>query len=481
MATLLALRNVNLSKSEEWRVRKSGSSVFRATVFFAATLAAQQASAQTSPEVPPKVVVAPQATGSKAQQVQARREVLFKAMLQKPDDLDAAFEYAALSAQVGDLEAAISTLERMLIFAPGLPRLQLELGVLYYRLAAFETARGYFEAAGAAPDVPPEVRFRVEQYLANIDKAADPSRFAGQIRMGVRYQTNANRSPTDSVIFLDGLPFTLDADALGSPDGNVYTTGVFHLSHDLESQGDTLEIDLLTYASKQFEQDQLDVALAELTVGPAFDMGRFGIDNAALGIYGIASGVYLGDAFYSAGIGAGSRFVIRPNPATSLLGALEYRHKEYHDSAGSPTASLRDGDELRVFGTATYVMAPRVTLYGNAYAQRVWADAGYLSYLEGGFTVGPRYSFTSPVSSDMPAWTVAVNTGALFRNYDDPDPMIAAFSEHDWEAFVGGGLTIPVRPDLALITEMEYRHVDSNYDTRNYDNFSISFSVAKSF
>ena len=126
-------------------------------------------------------------------------------------------------------------------------------------------------------------------------------------------------------------------------------------------------------------------------------------------------------------------------------------------------------------------MAPRVTLYGNAYAQRVWADAGYLSYLEGGFTVGPRYSFTSPVSSDMPAWTVAVNTGALFRNYDDPDPMIAAFSEHDWEAFVGGGLTIPVRPDLALITEMEYRHVDSNYDTRNYDNFSISFSVAKSF
>ena len=88
------------------------------------------------------------------QQIQARREVLFNAMLQRPDNLDAAFEYAALSAQVGDLEAAISTLERMLIFAPGLPRLQLELGVLYYRMAAFETARGYFEAAIAAPDVP---------------------------------------------------------------------------------------------------------------------------------------------------------------------------------------------------------------------------------------------------------------------------------------------------------------------------------------
>jgi hypothetical protein len=58
----------------------------------------------------------------------------------------------------------------------------------------------------------------------------------------------------------------------------------------------------------------------------------------------------------------------------------------------------------------------------------------------------------------------------------DPDA-----AEEDWEAFVGGGLTIPVKPDLALITELEYRYVESNYDTRQYDNFSISFSVAKSF
>lgn len=416
------------------------------------------------------------------QQIQARREVLFQAMLKKPDDLDAAFEYAALSVQVGDIEAAISTLERMLIFAPGLPRLQLELGVLYYRLAAYETARGYFESAISGSDVPPEVRAKVEQFLAGIDQAQDPNRFTGQIRAGIRYQTNANRAPVDSVIFLDGLPFTLDADALGAPDGNVYATGVFHWSHDLPSQGDTLEVDLLTYGSKQFELDELDVALAELTVGPAFDMGRFGIENAALGVYGIGSGVFLAQDFYSAGVGAGTRFVIRPNPATYLTAALEYRHKDYHDSDSSPTASLRDGDELRTFGTATYILSPNTLLYGNAYLQRAWADADYLSYLEGGFTVGPRYSFASPLDSSKPAWTVALNTGALFRNFDDPDPMINPDeAEEDWEAFVGGGLTIPFRPDVALITELEYRYVDSNYDTRKYDNFSISFSLAKSF
>lgn len=39
-------------------------------------------------------------------------------MLQDPSNLDVAFEYASLSSQVGDYEAAVSTLERMLIFAP---------------------------------------------------------------------------------------------------------------------------------------------------------------------------------------------------------------------------------------------------------------------------------------------------------------------------------------------------------------------------
>ena len=355
----------------------------RILLTLACVLAGGQALAQTKPGVPPKKVAVAQPGAMSTQEIQARREFLFNAMLQKPDNLDAAFEYAALSAQVGDLEAAISTLERMLIFAPGLPRLQLELGVLYYRMAAFETARSYFEAAIAAPNVPPEVRSRVEQYLAGIDDAADPTRFAGQIRAGIRYQTNANRAPVDSIIFLDGLPFTLDANSLGSPDGNVYATGVFHVSHDLESQGDTLEVDLITYGSKQFEQEELDVGLAELTIGPAFDMGRFGIDNAALGIYGIGSGVLLAEDFYSAGIGAGTRFVIRPNPATYLTAALEYRHKDYHDSESSPTASLRNGDELSTFGTATYVLSPTIA----ALRQRLSA-AGLgrrrLSLLSGG-------------------------------------------------------------------------------------------------
>ena len=83
--------------------------------------------------------------------VEARREALLKQMLARPNDLDLAFEYATLSSQVGDYEGAVSTLERMLIYAPNTPRLQLELGILYYKLGAYDVAR-LFRAGACRPE-----------------------------------------------------------------------------------------------------------------------------------------------------------------------------------------------------------------------------------------------------------------------------------------------------------------------------------------
>src|SRR5215470_12537656 len=98
--------------------------------------------------------VASATTSSIAADSDSRREALLKQMIARPNDLDLAFEYAKLSAEAGDYEGAISTLERMLIYAPNTPRLQLELGVLYYRIGAYEVARSYFAQALANPKVP---------------------------------------------------------------------------------------------------------------------------------------------------------------------------------------------------------------------------------------------------------------------------------------------------------------------------------------
>ena len=412
-------------------------------------LFAGPALAQTSRLVAPKSVVPPMSEID-VQDVQGRRDMLFQIMLEQPDDLDAAFEYAALSVKAGDLEAAVSTLERMLIFAPGLPRLQLELGVLYYRLSAYETARSYFEAAVSGPDVPEEVKGKVEQYLTAIDYAGRTTRFAGQVRAGIRYQTNANRAPTDGVVILNGSPFVLDRTALGSPDGNVYGASVLHYSADLPSQGDTLEADLVTYGSKQFHREDLDVVLGELTVGPAFDLRRFGIDNGAIGVYGIASTVFIEGHFYSTGFGAGTRLVLQPSAGFSWTTAVEYRQRDYHNSEASPTAELRDGGEIRAYTYVNYVVSPTLLWTGNAYVQYDSAKADYLAYTEAGFSAGPSIAFDAPIGEGDP-WIFSPNAGLVYRSYDSPDPIVSlSEAEHDLELFIGADLTDSLQGRLGL-------------------------------
>ena len=98
-------------------------------------------------------------------------DLLFKRLLLKPDDLGAGFEYAQLETELGDYEAAIGALERILYYNPNLPRVNLQLGTLYFHLRSYEMARNCFDAVLNAPDVPLDIRTEVQTYVAAVDKA----------------------------------------------------------------------------------------------------------------------------------------------------------------------------------------------------------------------------------------------------------------------------------------------------------------------
>src|SRR5690349_22016486 len=108
----------------------------------------------------------------------AEQDQLFQRMLREPGNLDVAFAYAAVSAKLGDNEAAATALERMLLFNPNLPRIDLELGALYFRMGSFDLARDYFSKA-LAPNAPPDVRTPASGYLAQIATQQSPRRFQG--------------------------------------------------------------------------------------------------------------------------------------------------------------------------------------------------------------------------------------------------------------------------------------------------------------
>ncbi len=421
------------------------------------------------------------AEGSELQQIQARRRALFQQMLADPTNLDVAFEYAGLSARAGDVEAAIATLERMLIFAPGLPRLQLELGVFYYRLGADETARYYFESALAAPDVPDVVRARVDPYLAAIDRRTAGYTFSGTFVTGLRYQTNANTGPGGTII-IQGLPFELDDAATGQPDYNSFLTGNVTYSHDLQSQGDRFNVNLVTYGAWYEARDEINTALAELRAGPVYDLQRFDLENTYIGVHGIAGGVALGEEPYLGAAGAGASFSTLVTPRTQLVMQGDYRREEYLNSSLRPTAADRSGHRVTGSARLQHQLVERFSIFAVLQGERRETRRDYLDMWEWGVTAGWILAIESPNPAQREPWVVGLTGGYRDRDFDAPDPTINPdASERDEELLLVGTITMPMRGGWALQGQGGYREVMSNYDIRAFDNVHGSLGLLKRF
>lgn len=426
--------------------------------------------------------VAPRAQSGSLSAIAAKRQQLLARMMDDPSNLDVAFEYASLSSEAGDLEGAISTLERMLIYAPGLPRLDLELGVLYFRLGAYDSAQSYFDAALAAPDVPAEVKARVAPYLAAIKKQSQSDGFSGDLTVGARYQTNANSAPSSPNVILGGLPFVLNAAGMSHPDTNAFVAGNFRYVHDLASQGDRLVASLTTYGALYAKDGTLNTGVVEARIGPEFNLQRYGIEDGSVSVYGIVGGAIVAGAPYAGTGGAGIAIDKGFGPQTHVNVTGEYRYDGYRNSATRPTASDGTGSSFDGSTTLQYQINDSLTLFAIFHGERRLAKVGYLSDWEGGVIGGATVAFASPFHADNGDWQFTISGGYTGRQYDAPDPIVSATDRQvDREATVTGTLVVPFGGNWALQSSVSYRRTLSNYDLDNTDNVSALAGVTRKF
>jgi tetratricopeptide (TPR) repeat protein len=418
--------------------------------------------------------------GANRATVEARRQQLFQMMLADPANLDLAFEYAALSEQVGDLEAAISTLERMLIFAPGLPRLQFELGVLYYRLNSWNTAKSYFTTVLDQPVVPDDIRTRIGQYMATIDAQAEGAMSYGDIGIGMRYQTNANAGPASPFVEIGGWQFVLDDAALGSEDWNGYVTARYHTSMDMEGQGDRFDFDVSAYGALHAEQSDLDTGVIEFRLGPNFNLAAIGLDNARLALHGDFGAALLSGVPYVASAGVGADLTMLLDARTRVTLSTGVRHEQFYDSDLRPNSSDRTGQTYAAGSRVEYLLTPDVALFTSLDLNRKVAEVDYLNSWQGAASVGFAWSFAGPGGGEAP-WTLSLSGGVSQEVADAPDPIISTDAETRLTGYATIGLVVPVAKDVAINTTLTYSETDSNYDLSNFDNLAASVGVSKRF
>lgn len=426
----------------------------------------------------------PDVSADQVARMESVRRGLFARIQANPSDLDAAFKYAALSARLGDFEAAISTYERMLIAVPGTPRLQLELGALYYRLGSLEVAQGYFDRVAARSDVPDPVRQRIEAYDRAIKtQKKETTGFSARITMGGRYQTNANSAPTGATVsLLDGFEFVLDEDSRGASDISALLSGQMRYKLPISRHGDVLEFGVAGSLSQFRDRDELISRVVEARVGPEFSLNRFGLKGARLSLHAVAGSAWLGGARYvdSKGISMGYRMPVGRRMQASAL--VEWRDEDYRNSTQWARAADLSGHRLRVNAILTRQLSADWQVFGGFTWERRTARVDYHAYRETGLQAGFSHRYAPLIGEDTRPWTVSALARIARRDNDAPNPLVSRrYSQESTEYTVQLVQTIPLTEKAEMQFYAGWRGANSNYDLRDYDDRYLGFSLSQSF
>ena len=431
----------------------------------------------------PVAAAAQAAAGGEAASLEAQKDALFQRMLRDPGNLDVAFAYADVSARLGDYEAAVSALERMLLFNPDLPRVQLELGALYFRMGSFDLARAYFEKAVSA-NPPSEVRARVDQYLAQIESSESRHHLSGYVFSGVQYQTDANVAGSSLILSPVG-PVVLGNQFTKQASGSIFTSGSAVYSYDLETQNrDTLDITDATYLNHYFNSlvNRLDLALLEVTAGPRFNFpngGLIGDKPASFRPYGIFDEVGLGwDQYFIAG-GFGLEYDQIVWNDLALKGVFEFREKSFRNARNRPLSTGLSGSDKLLSLQATKPVTENSALNLEFDYLDQSTQLGFYTNMSYAVSGSYRIRYEDPFGITQYPWESSPFIGRLWSNYAAPDPCcvtgpsggLSSQLTQRWR--FGVTQTWQVLANTAIVLQLERDIISSNLSLYAYTNTSV--------
>ena len=202
------------------------------------------------------------------------RDEIFSTLISDPTNLDNLFKYANLSILLGDLEAAIGVFEQMLFYQPDLPRIRLELGVLYFRLNAYSSAQNYLESVFDF-NPPEEVIEKVNLFLSAINKNRLKFNTRHLIGFGSKHATNANSGIGTDFIDVLGLRLIVNPDVKPSSDKSfVYRYSLQSVEDLRHPRGNKRNIFFSISDERPINFDNFDLSSVILSVGQDFYLER---------------------------------------------------------------------------------------------------------------------------------------------------------------------------------------------------------------
>jgi len=438
--------------------------------------------------------IGPVAAAEKATSLEQEYSSLYQQLLLTPNDLELMARFAYVATRLENYEAAIMTFERMLLINPNLPLVKLETGVLYYRLAAYETARVYLEDVARDPASSAGQKARAERFLDTIDGRLSDHDFGGTVMAGVRYQTNANAGPDSLPVLAGGFPAFLPSSSLARDDLNAFFAGQFDYDVDLGTPlQEDWESDLLLYATKQFDVDDIDVAYMELATGPRLSVLPQSVDGLFLRPFGFANGAFIDYDIDNYGFGGGVE--LEKEYGDDALVGIRYlgRYRVFDDL--NPTVSaFVPGPGFITVDNRRDAFEHVISLYGHidvaedttlnalfAYTDEQ-AKAALQSFDRYDARVSLSHYYDAPFGLTPWPWYATIGGTYIVRDYDAPDIVVdPTRTREDDEFRVWFTNNFQVTRDWSIWLQIKYVEVDSNLPNFDRDNLSTSLAVRHRF
>ncbi len=414
--------------------------------------------------------------------LRAEYDRAFQQMYRAPDNLDAAFHFAEVAAAAGDLEGAISALERMLIYNPDLPRVKVELGALYLKLGSYDAARTYLGDV-LQGDLPPPVRAKVEAMLAEIDARQSPHRISGTVQVGLRYQSNVTASPNAGSVRAFGLDSALDRQFAKQSDGNAYLTGTLRHVYDPGfATGEVWETNLVYYASHQFTVTSFDLMLGELDTGPRFTVLGSGADAVSVRPYLLAGLVGLGHSVYYRSAGGGVSVTVPLGTDWGLDLSGEGRDRDFHATALAPTADGKTGALWTGRARLRYALDVDQQLGIGTVVSRNGTRDPSQSDREWTLLAEYQWSFAAPFAvTDLP-WSFAGSLQRTWSHYDAADPTVdSTIIREDRQWLLSATVTASLTPSWTAVLQVQRDWTGSNLPNYRYTNTTALVGAGYSF
>ena len=353
---------------------------------------------------------------------QIEREKVFDSIIDDPTNLENLFNYANLSILVGDLEAAIGVFEQMLIYKPDLPRIKLELGVLYFRLGAFASAKRYLDDVENY-DPPKEVKEKVEVFLDQIENETKLFKTQSVVSFGMGMSGNANAGLDTDVVTIVGDLGAIDLQISNKPKSDLYYTAAFssQITQDLRHpRGDTLNY--IVSLSRQTYRDfsNFDSSTGVFSLNREFNMlddEKLGLTNQSLTPSFTAFKVFL----------QGSE-LLRSHRAevdwkTTLRDSGSFGLNVYLDERDFLGSQNKTGDFIGV-GLSRSIVFPKsgVFLSYKTNYEHFYATSPIETYIKRSFDLSTRRALNSTTFA-------TTNVAYSYKDYEEKDPFLGLRSD----------------------------------------------------